>query len=64
MQIDYQYAVQDELPLDHNDSLDHWAALLADQEVGSRTYDADWQHHYENFWMFLDAGYNYDILRP
>ena len=64
MQIEYQYEVQDELPLDHDDSLDHWAALLADQEVGERTYDADWQHHYENFWMFLDAGYNYDILRP
>lgn len=64
MNIDYQYAVQDELPLDHEDSLDHWAALLADQEVGERTYDADWQHHYENFWMALDADYNYDLYQP
>ena len=37
MQIDYQYAVQDELPLDHEDSLDHWARLLADLEVDNET---------------------------
>ena len=35
--------IQLELEIDHNDSLDHWAALLADREVGSRTYDSDWQ---------------------
>ena len=64
MYTDDQYPIQQELDLDHSDSLDHWAALLADQEVGSRTYDGDWQHHYENFWHHLDAGYNYDILRP
>ena len=38
--------IQLELEIDHNDSLDHWAALLADREVGSRTYDSDWQMHY------------------
>ena len=64
MYTDDQYPIQQELELDHSDSLDHWAALLADQEIGSRTYDGDWQQHYENFWHHLDAGYNYDILRP
>ena len=63
MNIDYQYAVQDELPLDHEDSLDHWARLLADQENDSRD-SYRWEHDYENYWMQLDAGYNYDILRP
>ena len=56
--------IQLELDINHEDSLDHWAALLADREVGSRTYDSDWQMHYENFWHSLDAEYNYDILRP
>ena len=68
MQIDYQYAVQDELPLDHQDSLDHWSRLLADLEVDNETTtlsrELRWEYHYENFWMQLDAGYNYDILRP
>jgi len=63
MNIDYQYEVQDELPLDHEDSLDHWARLLADQENDSRD-SYRWEHDYENYWMQLDAGYNYDILRP
>ena len=62
MNIDYQYEVQDELPLDHEDSLDHWARLLADQENDSRD-SYRWEHDYENYWMQLDAGYNYDILR-
>ena len=39
--------IQLELEIDHEDSLDHWAALLADREVGSRTYDSDWQMHYD-----------------
>jgi len=64
MKIDYQYEVQDELPLDHEDSLDHWARLLADQEVGDDEENYEWDYHYENYWMQLDAEYNYDILRP
>lgn len=63
MNIDYQYAVQDELPLDHEDSLDHWAALLADQENDSRD-SYRWEHDYENYWMQLDADYNYDLYQP
>ena len=59
----FSYTVQGELELDHEESLDHWAKLLADQKSDDRD-SADWEHHYENFWMFLDAGYNYDILRP
>jgi len=55
--------IQDELPLNHEDSLDHWAALKADQAVGSRTYCGKWQHRYENFWHWLDAEYNYELVR-
>ena len=63
MNTDYQYAVQKELNLDHDASLDHWASLLADQENDSRD-SCRWEHDYENFYMQLDAGYNFDLYQP
>jgi len=63
MNIDYQYAVQDELNFDHEDSLLHWAALLADQECHDRD-EAEWEMLYENFWMALDNESNYDLYQP
>ena len=64
MNIDYQYAVQDELNFDHEASLDHWARLLANQEVGDDAESYEWDYHYERFWMALDADYNYDLYQP
>lgn len=63
MNIEYQYAVQDELNFDHEDSLLHWAALLADQECHDRD-EAEWEMLYENFWMALDNESNYDLYQP
>ena len=63
MNIEYQYAVQDELPLDHEDSLNHWAKALADDDIAT-WYHTNWDHAYECAWHSLDAEYNYDIVRP
>jgi len=63
MNIDYQYAVQEELNFDHDASLDHWAALLADQEVADRD-EAGWEMLYENYCEVLDNESNYDLYQP
>lgn len=63
MNIEYQYAVQQELNFDHDASLDHWAALLADQECRDRD-NAEWDMLYENYYQALDADYNYDLYQP
>ena len=60
---------QDELPLDHDPSLDHWACLLADTWTpvidGVDTRDsAEWEHHYESYWNHLETGDYNDILAP
>jgi len=48
---------QEELSLDHEPSLDHWAKLIAEGEVedGATNYD----YEYEQAWHSLDAEYNY-----
>ena len=38
-------------------------ALLADQECSDRD-EAEWEMLYENYWMALDADYNYDLYQP
>ena len=64
MNTDYQYAVQDELNFDHEDSLDHWARLLASQEVGDDAESYEWDYHYENYCEVLDNESNYDLYQP
>ena len=55
---------QDELPLNHEPSLDHWARLIADgcvethEEIHS-DYQSNWDYEYELAWQELDAEYNY-----
>ena len=48
----------EELQLDHEPSLDHWAKLIADDDIesGEETY---WDYAYEQAWHYLDAEYNY-----
>ena len=48
---------QEELSLDHEPSLDHWAKLIAEGEIegGATNYD----YEYEQAWHSLDAEYNY-----
>ena len=60
MNIDYQYAVQDELPLDHEPSQNHWACRLADDDVATG-YHTNWDAAYESAWMWLDGEYNYEL---
>jgi len=54
----YSAYFQEELPLNHEPSLDHWAKLRATWgiEDGDYTY---WDHAYEAEWMHLDAEFNY-----
>jgi len=51
----------DELLLDHEDSLNHWAKLLADDDIVTG-YHTNWDHAYECAWDSLDADYNYSYI--
>ena len=51
----------DELPLNHEDSLNHWAKLLADDDIATG-YHTNWDHAYECAWDSLDADYNYSYI--
>ena len=50
--------LQEELPLNHEPSLDHWARGLATEDVATGYY-TDWDSAYENAWYWLDAEFNY-----
>ena len=52
--------IQDELPLDHEPSQNHWACRLADDDVATG-YHTNWDAAYESAWMSLDAEYNYEL---
>ena len=45
--------IQDELPLDHEPSLNYWAKLRATQEMEDGCY-TNWDHAYETEWHYLD----------
>ena len=49
---------QEELPLNHEPSLDHWAKALADCDVATGQ-TLNWDHAYEESWRWLDGEYNY-----
>ena len=49
----------EELPLDHEPSLDHWAKGIADEDVATG-YHTNWDHAYEEARHWLDAEYNYN----
>ena len=57
---DYIIEFQEELPFNHEPSLDHWARLIAEGEVedGATNYD----YEYEQAWHSLDAEYNYSYI--
>ena len=50
--------MQDELSLDHEPSLNHWAKCIAD-DVIAKGYHTSWDAAYEIAWMYLDAEFNY-----
>ena len=50
--------MQEELKLDHEPSLNHWAKLIADGDIKTG-YHTSWSHAYEDALMGLDAEYNY-----
>ena len=45
--------IQNELPLDHEPSLDHWASSLADEDI-STGYHTNWDAAYESAWQFIE----------
>ena len=49
----------EELPLDHEPSLEHWAKCIADDDIAIGHY-INWDHAYEQACMWLDAEYNYN----
>ena len=50
---------QEELNMNHEPSLNHWARVMADEDIekGEETY---WDYAYEQAWRWLDAEYNYN----
>lgn len=51
----------DELPLDHQPSLDHWAKCIANDDLATG-YHINWDYAYEQAWHWLDAEYNYSFI--
>ena len=50
--------MMEELHLNHEPSLDHWAKLIAYDDIDTG-YHTSWSHAYECAWHWLDAEYNY-----
>ena len=48
-----------ELQLNHEPSLNHWAKLIADDDIKKSGYHTSWSHAYECAWIGLEAEYNY-----
>jgi len=48
----------EELELNHEPSLNHWAKQIADDDIATG-YHTSWSHAYECAWVGLDAEYNY-----
>ena len=46
----------EELRLDHEPSLNHWAKLIADDDIATG-YHTSWSHAYECAWLGLEAEY-------
>jgi hypothetical protein len=44
----------EELPLDHEPSLDHWAKCIADDDIATGEC-TNWDYAYEQAWHQLDA---------
>ena len=44
----------EELPLDHEPSLDHWAKCIADDDIATG-YHTNWDYAYEQAWHQLDT---------
>ena len=59
---DYIIEFQEELPLNHEPSLDHWARLIAEGETEEDDHSSDWDYEYEQAWHYLDAEYNYSYV--
>ena len=57
---DFSVYFQEELPLDHEPSLDHWAKIIAEGEMEDG--GTNWDYEYERAWMSLDAEYNYSYV--
>ena len=56
--IDWEVYMNEELPFDHEPSLDHWAKCIANDDIATG-YHTNWHHAYEDAWHSLDAEYNY-----
>jgi len=48
--------VMEELRLDHEPSLNHWAKRIADDDIATG-YHTSWSHAYECAWVGLEAEY-------
>ncbi len=48
---------EEELPINHETSLNHWAKLMADEEIENGA--TNWDYEYEQAWHLLDAEFNY-----
>ena len=51
--------MQEELDIDREPSLNHWAKRLADDDI-TTGYHTCWDAAYESAWMYLEAEYNYN----
>jgi|TARA_R110002012_G_scaffold244853_1_gene419832 hypothetical protein len=50
--------MQEELELNHEPSLEHWAKAMADEDV-STGYHTSWSHAYECAWITIETETDY-----
>ena len=48
---------EEELQINHEPSLNHWAKLIANWEIENGA--TNWDYEYEQAWHSLDAEFNY-----
>ena len=51
---------QDELPLNHEPSLDHWAKIIAEGEMEDG--GTNWDYEYSRAWHSLHIEYEYSCI--
>ena len=54
-----RFIIDHELPLDHEPCINHWAILMADEDV-DRGYHTNWDAAYESAWNEIELNIKWE----
>ena len=54
-----RFLIDHELPLDHEPCINHWAILMADEDV-DRGYHTNWDAAYESAWIEIELNIKWE----